>query len=168
VRQALTASSAPSLSAALDRLQHCASAAERAQVALRVLLEATCASAGHLFGLRDGRLSWLASSESAAPEPALIAQLERYLHDQLEVGAAATELASGSFDTNISRFSDARGRVFEAMLLESRRSGENVIGAVAALHGEHAPLSAPNRALLERLADALLENDDVDPVTCAL
>jgi hypothetical protein len=151
------------------RIERCASADERARTALHVLLEATGASSGHLFGLRDGRLSWLASSEQAQPEPTLTAQLERYLHAQLEAGGAATELASSaSYDSAESRFTDARGRAFEALLIESRGSGENVIGAVAALHGERVAAAEVSRALLETLAAGLLEHDDVDPVTCAL
>ena len=85
---------------------------------------------------------------STAPEPALLAQLERYLGDQLESGAAATELAASTSEASVSRMTDARLRGFEALLIESGAAAKRD-RRVAALHGEGAPIKAPARALLE-------------------
>ena len=65
-----------SASTAASRLLACTTGMERAREALSLLMESAGAHAGYLFGLREGGLVPLASSESAAaPEgwPALLA-----------------------------------------------------------------------------------------------
>jgi hypothetical protein len=133
---------------------------------LKLLLEATGAARGFLFGLREGQLELLAASD-AAPPSGLYAVLTGYFERQLEIDAAATEMDAGSTPfTELERWTDAGGRVFEPLLITGRRGGELFVTAVAALHYEGEPRVPARRAALEAIGDALLEGDDIDPVTC--
>jgi hypothetical protein len=141
--------------------------AERAAESLRLLLTATSASCGLLFGLRDGRLEQLAGVLPEGSTHGLREMLEQYFRSQLEVDAASTELDSSPAGcSELESWVDAAGRVFEPMLITGRRDGELFAIAVAALHHEGAERPAPRRALLEAIGDALLEGADVDAVTC--
>ena len=62
--------------------------------------------------------------------------------------------------------SDVSGRNFHPLLLASRREGQLTIAAVVALRFRIGHRKMPPPTVLEMVADALIANDDVDPVTC--
>jgi hypothetical protein len=141
--------------------------AERAAASLKLLLQATSATSGLLFGLRDGRLEPLAGVSPPSSTHGLRDTLERYFRSQLEVDAASTELdSSPGGKSELASWVDESGRTFEPMLITGRHDGELFAIAVAALHHPGAERPAPRRALLEAIGDALLEGADVDAVTC--
>src|SRR5262249_33699724 len=60
---------------------------------------------------------------------------------------------------------DAQGG-FYPLLLMTKSEGKPVIAAVAALHFRNGLRKMPPTALLDALSNALLEFDDLDPLTC--
>ena len=138
----------------------------RRRACLELLLQATGAAGAFLFGLREGQLELLAGNE-AEPPAGLSVMLAGYFERQLEIDAAATEVdASSPPLTELERWTDAAGRVFEPLLITGRRGGELFVTAVAALHHDGAQRKPVHRPSLDAIGDALLDGDEVDPVTC--
>jgi tetratricopeptide (TPR) repeat protein len=152
-----------------DRLLECVDDRERTRIGLRLLLEACAAQSGFLFGLRDGRFTLLASSESTPPTQELFDLLDAHLRSLLAAEHRKTQqpiTGSAGSESQRLRFVDADGRRFEPLLIASRQHGDAVLGALAALCYTGDERSVPSRELLEAVAAALLDHDDVDAVTC--
>ncbi len=170
-----------------NRLAQCDDAARRAQIVLAALIEATNASAGYLFGMRMGALEVIAQSEAHAPEQAILELVEARLrsetaaHQAATAGANGTEIAARAAaqisTEDVSTVASSSRRSLppsqmavvpklqrEVLVLVGPREGDSAIAALAALDFKVAQSEAP-RALIELLAVALLEKDDVDPVT---
>jgi hypothetical protein len=124
-----------------------------------------------------------ALDDAPAPEP-LCAAVQRYVQRELEYeeatelvapeasGADLLSLGSGAhsgiqLETQATTLgTDASGRNFHPLLLASRREGQLTIAAVVALRFRLGQRKMPPPAVLEMVADSLIANDDVDPVTC--
>jgi tetratricopeptide (TPR) repeat protein len=132
-----------------------------AERALRVLLQAARAERGVLFGLRGGQLELIA----AQPDPGLGDQLRQALWTYVEAELDAGRASDPAHDTPtaispVPSFADAEGRRFEPVLLFTKRDGQAVLAAVAAVHragGRHGRL-LPDADVMEALATALMEN----------
>jgi hypothetical protein len=148
-----------------SRMLTCVSPAERSEQALQLLLEATGARTGHLFGLRSGRLHWLSSGDQSEAPRALEHTLEDYWKRQLdnETEAGPTlDFRPAPLET----FIDDQGREFEPLLLRGKHQGEAMIAGVAALHYDEDDRPEPRKAMLHALVAALISGDVVDPITC--
>lgn len=148
-----------------SRLFGCVGAAERAEAGLRVLLEASGAEQGYLFGLRDNRLHQLAPTEAEAAGPAALREwLEGYLRTELK-GEVSTVIDSGMHDSEeASRFRDERGREFEPVLLHGRHEGDTVVAGVAAIHYPSAKRLTLRPGVIEALTEILIADGVVEPV----
>ena len=104
---------------------------------LKLLLIASCAGAS-LFAEES-----LAQAQTAAPAP-----------------------QTAAISTPTDRFIDELGRDFEPLILAGIHDGEAQIVGVAALHYPEDGRSAPRRAMLNAVIDALIGDDVVDPITC--
>jgi tetratricopeptide (TPR) repeat protein len=148
-----------------SRMLTCVTPAERAERGLQLLLEATGARTGYLFGLRRGALRWLASGDRTEPSAALIGALHGFLSEQLEhetKASAALDLAPAPLQS----FIDDWGRELRPLLLRGKLHGEVMIAGVAALHYDEDERPEVRKAMLDALLDALVAEDIVDPVTC--
>jgi tetratricopeptide (TPR) repeat protein len=148
-----------------SRMLTCVTPAERAERGLQLLLEATGAQTGHLFGLRAGRLRWLASGDQSEPSVPLTRALAAYLDGQLENETALAAPAStppAPLETVI----DDWGRELEPLLLRGKHAGEAMIAGVAALHFGEDERPLVRTAMLAAVLDALIAGDIVDPITC--
>jgi hypothetical protein len=154
------------VSTAQSRLRSCLGARERADQALKLLLEATGAEHGVLCGRRDGQLVVIAASDPEAERSEVLDLLEAHLRAQVSLRDDATALDTGSVVAVASHLTDAKGRTLEPIVLLGDRGGETVVAAVAALYYGTAPRAEARSEALDALAAALLEQDDVDPVTC--
>jgi hypothetical protein len=166
------------------RLAGCSTAAERASCVLSLLVEAMQPEQAFLYGLHEGQVSLLGALPAAQELDNLTASVARYIERELEfepmtqlsavpgdapqlatIGMAATE-AAGSQTHGTMLASDVSGRAFYPVLLATKREGEPMIAAVAAMGFASERRVMPPYALLDALAAALIENDDVDAVTC--
>lgn len=146
-----------------SRMLTCVSPAERSEKGLQLLLEATGASAGHLFGLRSGRLSWLAGGDATEPSAALVRTLETFMQHELEDesrGRVTLQPAA------LASVVDDWGREFVPLVLRGKHRGEAMIAGLVALHYEDDEQPPRRRAMLEAIIDALIAGDIVDPITC--
>jgi hypothetical protein len=179
------------LSTVNSRLLECSDHATRARCVLGVLAERVQAERAYLYAERENRLRLLCGLPDDAPPDALAGAVERYLeraieHDKATVmeeltGAAAHDVGSNA--TTNSLFDDAGSSVLAPastvepllvhssglrlypVLLEMQSGGERAIAGIATLAIRGDAFVPPPRVLLAVLASALLENDDVDPVT---
>jgi eukaryotic-like serine/threonine-protein kinase len=152
------------------RLLTCIGTQERAHEGLRILLDATGAATGHLFGLRAGKLQLLSSVEQFEESGELVVTLEDYLQRELEADATVTSTEAKQNDglgaSPLLRWVDALGREYEPLMLFGHHDGEHVVVAVAALHYENEERPVIRRDVLEALSRGLLADDVIDPVTC--
>jgi len=155
---------------AARRLRAAATEGEREREALAILVEATRAEAGWLFGMRDGQLVLLTGSSGEPPPAELADALSSHL--RASVAALDTETAAASMwqgapasPARVELLEDGQGRTLRPLLLEGSRSGERVVAAVAALRGDAAAQAPVEVEVLEAIADALLEQDAIDAVT---
>jgi hypothetical protein len=145
---------------------------ERAAIVLRALLDATSAQAGELFGLQGGALQVLASSSGEPPSHAVRSFVEQQLGAVLYEGQAPTRsVTTGLFmpagleqPSVLQPASTLHASEIEAIVLGTKRDGDEAVAAIAALHFASATRRSPSRQLIEVLADALLEGE-IDPVT---
>ncbi|MFI5308459.1 MAG: AAA family ATPase, partial [Polyangiales bacterium] len=166
------------------RLARCSDAAERARCVLSVLVDLMQPDQAFLYGLHEGQVSLLCA---LPPEPELdniTGAVARYVERELQfepvtavsdMSQGSPELAtasmtevdvSGSQTQGTMLASDVSGRGFHALLLTTKREGQPMIAAVAAMRFASERRVMPPQALLDTLAAALIENDDVDAVTC--
>jgi hypothetical protein len=164
----------------LTVLQHALAAsrsdvAVRAAIVLRALLDATGAEAGDLFGLQGGALQVLAHSTPEPPSQAVRSFVEAHLSAVLYEGQAPTRsVTTGLFMPNsaeqrsvLGPASTLQASEIETIVLGTKRDGDEAVAAIAALRygsGARHARKSPSRALVEALADALLEGE-IDPVT---
>jgi hypothetical protein len=158
-----------SASTAASRLLACSPGEERAREALSVLMEAAAAQAGYLFGLRDGALVQLASSESApAPAPAgWSALLALHVDRQHAADSALTDFEVLPAAGPDGELVDTAGRRYEALPLLAGAEGAQRVAGLFVLHraSVDAERREPSRAVLETIATALLRDGQEDPVT---
>jgi hypothetical protein len=150
------------LTTVMERMQRCASPAERARCALRMILEQVGASEGHLFGLLEGKLKHLASVSEAPFDMTLGPELERQVRQE---SRGADETAMGRLPRPTGRHKrGALAQRFAVTYLRATRDEGVVTVAVAAIPRAKL-LLAPPEDLVAALAKTLLEHDDVDPIT---
>jgi hypothetical protein len=148
-----------------SRMGECIDGKERAICALTLLLEHAEASCGHLYGVVGGHLRHLASVPEQAPPAELLRQIARIIQAELAAGedTGATAITNaGMTDPPVREATFAQG--FKPVVLCSMRDGEATIAAVAAI-ARNAPLPNVSSQLLSRLANILLDHEDVDPLT---
>ena len=155
-----------------SRMAECIGAHDRARCALTILLQSLDSFAGYLFGVSDGRLSFLAG----LPEGARDSELDEWAAACLEVeldaagntasatiegGSGPGEDAETQRDELATRFVDQEGRAFEPLLLISEQSQPQRAAALLLVSYPTGPRTLGNRALLAEIADLLLEHADV-------
>lgn len=176
-----------------SRLFECPDRTSRTRCVLAILAEHANAECAYLYGERDGKLALLQSIAEAAPPPALGPALERYLQRELQQDeATVVDDVGSSRDDDLDSRSEApeasiatfggsetwtaaldgallvhaSGLRIYPVLLVSSGGRERTIGGVAALASRSHDVPAPPSSLVAALAAALLDHDDVDPVTC--
>ena len=167
------------ISVVQSRMVGCTDAASRVACALMILNEYTCSEQGYLFGVREGRAKLLCALPQAVPPAALGQAVDAYLeHERGEeddtqyIEQASTEAARESESDSAPapsisqlRFADAHSEL-QPLLIASAREGQTVVAGVACLRLPSGVRRMAPGALLETLASALLDHDDVDPMTC--
>jgi hypothetical protein len=148
-----------------SRMLTCISPVERAQTGLQLLLEATGAKAGHLYGLSSGALRLLSSADEIAPPAALAAALEDYLRRQFDPEMAVLRAPDLAAAQPLEGFEDELGREFSPLLLCAKHQGEQMVAGVAALYLSDDERPEPRRAMLDAVIEALIAQDIVDPIT---
>jgi hypothetical protein len=172
------------MSSVYSRLLECQDGAGRALCALTILAEHMGAAQGYLYCLRAGQLELVCALAEGAPPEGLLPMVEQCLARALEPskprsdsGAGADSAASVPI-THVSArpeelgpgtvavLMETRVTTMYSILLASKSEGQLVIAGVAVLGiGSMQPRMPPD-ALVDSLASALLEQDDVDPATC--
>jgi len=176
------------LSSVYSRLLECNDSASRAQCALTILAEHMGAEHGFLYCLREGQLelvSMLAESDPPEELPAFVqhclisalapnvvptsapannatAQFEASPIVRVSPGAEGPYCGAGTMTAPL----QTRLAVMYPILLRSKSEGQHVIAGVAVLCISIPQPRMPPEALVDSLASALLEQDDVDPATC--
>jgi hypothetical protein len=159
-----------------SRLLECDDSESRAQCVLTILAENTNAKEAYFYALRGGKAELVcALPERSAPD-GLQTRVEEWLEAELETSEPHRSLppSRGSLRTPANDLGTSvvslRGdaAALHSILLYSKSSGQRTIVGVAALNlGLGAP-KLPEAWLVEALATALLEHDDVDPATCII
>jgi hypothetical protein len=135
---------------------------ERARHALDLLLDDSGASAGYLFAMSHAGPSLVAQFNAGGSEPALDAQLDRYLAQHLEEPAGSTPLeivTQAGSDPSGWVLSD--GLTYFPFILRVYRQDQLRVGALALLALPSAEVPTVSGDLLGALADALLDAGDV-------
>jgi len=144
----------------LSRMADCIDDRERFRCALTLLLEQTRANSGHLYGWLSGRLTHLVAVP-AAPAPAdLDADLQRFV--EAELRASEITAKGGASEPSPPSVRGLAAGPLQPVLLCADRDGEPTVAAVALLGFGSSTWRKPSRQLLSKLAEALLEHDDVD------
>ncbi|HKP57661.1 MAG TPA: serine/threonine-protein kinase [Polyangiales bacterium] len=148
-----------------DELASLTNPSERSARALSILVEATGASAGHLYGVDETDFTLMASLNTAAPSSALAARVQRFLHAQSseERTLDFDELASMSSSAETTDGGEVDGLQYHLMLLENG-TGEAAAGIVA-LGLPSGELRRPSQGTIAAIADALLAKHDVTGLT---
>jgi Protein kinase domain/AAA ATPase domain len=132
----------------LGQLTSCPSE-ERAAEALKLLMNATGAAAGHLYMAHEGRLELVASSATRPPPADLGAFLSNYMESAAVTDDRTLDIA---FPTSLVE----RDCVTEPLLLcATRESGRTIVGVVALSFAgaRHWPDPSLIETIAERLAD---------------
>jgi hypothetical protein len=147
----------------LSRLNGCLNRAERAECALSAICEETGAVMGHLFGIRSRGVEYLASfPRDLALPPDLAPSLERYLADCTNEGVTESIAGRSEALSTTSALSRARASLQPGLVLRSR-GGELSVSAVTALRYEAPPVPL-SREVMNAVSEALVLNDDVEPI----
>lgn len=148
-----------------NRLRSCSGPDAIAKEALTILLEATGASAGHLFCLANGRLRLVASSETAQDINELTSALDAFLQKELASDIVTTALETATLPPSALRRAPG-AKPAEPLVLLGKHEGDAVIAGIAALHysGEGRPVL--RRSMLEALTNALITSKLAQPVAC--
>jgi tetratricopeptide (TPR) repeat protein len=141
---------------------------ERARCALESIAAASSARWAHLYGVQGGRLTMLAVlGENEVPE--IAALLEQQLSLALREDAV-TEVVAFSGARRLTAGTglalEREGRVYHAIALHVRHEGEPTIVALLALGFMGPEATMPSEPLLAAIARALLDRQDVDPLSC--
>jgi hypothetical protein len=103
----------------------------------------------------------IAADPERKPPPGLVAALERHVRAELAHDAMPTVVLDAD-DRALAR----RGRgSYEPVLLQTRRDEQVLVAGVAAVGYGALRFDLPNRALLEVVAAALLDDDEADCIT---
>jgi hypothetical protein len=140
-----------------------------------------------LHATHEGRLQLLCGIPNEAPPEPLAGALERYMKRELEqdtvtaieeitsapaIGAFTLDTGTGTASVTAMPvppvLTHPSGLRMYPLLLELHSAGERTIAGIATIAVRDDGFVAPPRALLEIVAAALLENDDVDAVTRVL
>jgi hypothetical protein len=176
------------LSSIHSRLLECPDRKSRASCVLALLAEHTRAERAYLHAEREGRLQLVCGLPDETPPDALGGALERYLQSEIEQERATiieepadSDMTQGMAPTLSTGFETGAGersgapisallahhsglRMFP-VLLETESGPERAIAGIATLAVRGDSFVPPSHTLRAVLAAALLENDDVDPVT---
>jgi hypothetical protein len=176
------------LSSVYSRLLECVDSESRAQCALTILAEHMGAEHGFLYCLREGQLEMISSLAQIEAPPELQGLVDQCLASALDPEAVRNaegegqgrgpsaeaapitqvlpraESDSGSASMALSMHT--RLATMYPILLKSKSEGESVIAGVAVLGISGQQPRMPPEALIDSLATAMLEQDDVDPATC--
>jgi serine/threonine-protein kinase len=166
--QSAAAETAAGYNTVHSRIMACMDRDERARCALTLLLQSTQSDCGYLYGVREGRPLLLAGLPELPVDPSLDRWVEQRFRTMLAVskGKTATkphhaEQTSDDFD---SPYVNAEGRTLAPTFLFATRSQEPWLAAVLVLELPPQPRTLPSKALLDELANELLEAGDVDGV----
>jgi tetratricopeptide (TPR) repeat protein len=149
-----------------SRIMECVDDSDRARCALTLLLQSTDSGTGYLYGVRKGRAVLLA----ALPEAPADEALDRWVEERMESELAASESATVDAFADETRtdanppYSDAEGRCMEPTFLFANRAHEQWLAAILVLHLPTGPRTLPSKALLEEIANELIEHGDVDGI----
>jgi hypothetical protein len=167
-------------------LLECSDQHGRVRCVLAVLAEHAQAERAYLHAEREGCLRLLCGMPDEAPPDALGGALERFLQREIEqdkatiieeptaAPASGTETIGSGPETRDATLAARTPallahhsglRMYPVLLETHGADGEREIAGIATLAIRSEMFVAPPRALLAVLAAALLENDDVDPVT---
>lgn len=139
-----------------SRIVECEGPVERARCALAMLAESAGATEGYFYALRGGRAELVcASPEQPAPE-SLFTAVDTCLRE---------ELARVDEDEHASRDRTGSHDRYVLLPLTATSLGQRLIAGVVALEASN-DARAPEPALREAIASALIEHDDVDASTC--
>ena len=161
------------LSSIHSRLLECSDGAARAHCVLVILAEQVEVEQAFLFGMRAGRLTLLAALPDVPAPDGLQAAAERCFNGEivrpsLRPVAPEREVADPitAVRVPLAHLIESDATRLYPVLLATRQSGEEVIAGVAALAISDLMFKAPPQELVESLASAFLEHDDVDAATC--
>jgi hypothetical protein len=148
-------------------LRSCGTSYERALRALRMVLDATGAQSGVLFGMQSGGLTLLASADDQAVPDGLAQFAAGFLQTELEESGMATVVGGESLATRgeSDRWQDGAGQEWRALLLIGRDGGERRVGGVACVQFAPGRSTPTDYSRLSMIAAALLESDELDALT---
>jgi hypothetical protein len=176
-------------STVVTRLLECTDARDRARCALTMLLQSTDSYLGHLFGVGEAELTWLAGLPEALLDQEMVDWLGRWVRAERELAASAAAMPTTTSDGDVTGteppsavsrtasadaepargevtpvWVDAEGRRFRAVLLIDHRQEQRRIAAVLSLqlHGEQR--GRPPLRLMTQIAGQLLDHGDVPGV----
>jgi tetratricopeptide (TPR) repeat protein len=147
-----------------SRILECLDQSDRARCALTLLLQSTESACGYLYGVRDAKPVLLAALPEVAPDDQLTSWVLECLQAELARGSGSTgETADDPTHSEVARrFTDADGQVLEPIFLFAARQRPLRVAAVLALQVSAGARTLPPRALLDELAEELLEHGDVN------
>ncbi len=152
-----------------EQLAAATTSLERAQRALELLLEATDANGGHLFGVRDGRLELLVSHSIAPASPQLMAALSCYLREQCtEQATVALEDIRGQRPTSSALEAlHADGRRFEPILLSGGAPDPMIAAGIAVLTFPEGSARKIPLEIAAAISASLIASHDVTGISLA-
>jgi hypothetical protein len=131
-----------------------------------LVLEETAAEAGFLFGIRQGSLELIASVPAATPPDGLCQGLEAIVRSEFDVTSAVDPEMLGAADSTELLHQAVTKVGFVPVVLFAHRDHDVVIAGVAAIAQKPEWRGPPQTQVLAVVADALIENSDVDPLSC--
>jgi hypothetical protein len=143
------------------RLHSVVGASERVEAALRVLLEASGAEHGFLYGVRAGQLVKLAPADTLEPS-GMGEWLDNHLRSELQREESTTIDTGSSASDKEGRIRDDAGREYEPVLLNGTHLGKDVVVGVAAIHYTSARRPAMRRGVVEALSEILIADRIVE------
>ena len=152
-------------STASKRLIECVNASERARCALLLMLEETATEGGFLFGIRQGSLEPIAAVPAGKPPEGLRENLEAIVKAEFDATSVLEpEMLKAGDSTYLHRPVTDLG--FEPVIIFARRESDVIIAGVAAIARQPEWRGTIQPQTLQVVGDVLVENADVDPLTC--
>ena len=152
-----------------SRLLTCTDTKTRAASCLSLLLEETCSDEGFLFFPRDGGIEQVAALPLTEASPELLGQVEAQLKAQVEpadeTAVFATKMAKDELD-ELERDDSVLPGEFDIHVLLAVRGSDLLAAGAAALRRHDGRRAELSTELLSRIATTLIENADVEPLTC--
>jgi len=158
-----------------SRLVECDDADARAKTVLAILVENTNAKEAYFYALRGGKPEWVCSLPESSALEGLQSNVERWLQRELDAAQSlrsappprlSKPAAAYAIQTHIVG-ANVEPSALQYVALYSRSTGAPIIAGIAVLRATDVS-KAPEASLVEVLANALLEHDDVDPATCII